>query len=716
MTASCALLIGSPQAALAADDLTSLDLATLMQMDVTLVTAQRRTENVNTVPISMIVVKADAVHGLKLNGTPDLQFAAPGLTTSNNAVWMLPYIRGIGTDINSSGTEPSVAVYVDGIYQAERVRTFVDSSDVEQIEVLKGPQGTLYGRNATGGAINVTTRGPSDHLESSVALDTGNLDLREGSGFIAGPVTDRVRASLSAHARERDGYYENITNGKNVDGDEFQSLHGRVQIDVSSALSAEVLLKYFHRKGMSSYGTEVSGNSRASRIGAQVATEPFETASDLDASGFRSDAETAALKLNWDVSSLHLQSISAYSEQDQNILVDFDMSNAKLAHLRGQERGHAFTQELQLTPTQKPENLDWLLGAFYINSSDRFAPLAIDMTSPTVGPFTRFVAGTVETQSYAAFGEATLALNESFSVTGGLRYSTEEKRLADAATGVENFFVQTFPDREHRWDDVNYRLVAKYMTGSSTLYAKTETGFKSGVYNNANPPNPGPIDPEKITAYEIGIKSALPHYPLRISAAAFFNDYRDLQTQVVDPSAGGITRLIQAPRAETYGIDLNVDSNVSTHWSVSSGVAWLQAEYRDFVSSGTLLPSPNGGLVAVANLDLAGNHLARSPELAANISAACNYPVLTGTVFCAANYYRSSRVYFDPANVFSQDGFGVLHAQLGYRSSAGWWVSAWAKNLTNETYLATVVPAQLGAFGQYAEPRTYGVSVGYASK
>ncbi|MET0661423.1 MAG: TonB-dependent receptor, partial [Steroidobacteraceae bacterium] len=152
----------------------------------------------------------------------------------------------------------------------------------------------------------------------------------------------------------------------------------------------------------------------------------------------------------------------------------------------------------------------------------------------------------------------------------------------------------------------------------------------------------------------------------------------------------------------------------SEHWNLSAGLNWLQAEYRKFVANGILVANPAGGFLAANDIDLAGNDLARSPKLTANVTVSFDYPVSAGAIFGATNYYHSSRLYFDPANSYSQDAFGVLNAQLGYRSQAHWWAFAWAKNLTDETYLSTVILGQLGGFGFYAEPRTYGISVGYA--
>ncbi|MET0986308.1 MAG: TonB-dependent receptor [Steroidobacteraceae bacterium] len=694
-------------------DLTQLDLATLMKMDVTVVTAQKRREDVTTVPVSMTVLKRTTLQGLHLDTSADLQSAAPGLTTSSNDGLMLPYVRGIGSDIIATGSQPSVAVYVDGVYQAERVQTFVDLADVEQVELLKGPQGTLYGRNATGGAINITTRAPTNELRSDAHVGVGNLDQRDGSLFIAGPLNERVRASFSGHTRERDGYYRNIVDGRDVNSQQFYSLHGRMQFDVREDFRAELLLKRFKRDDSYGYGTDISDNSRAAQLGARIATEPFETASDMDDGGQRWTTNTAALKLNWTGLPGELQSTTSYNEQRHGFGIDFDASARTLSHLQTHEVSRTFAQEVLLSSEASADALDWLIGVFYIDTTDDYSPMTMESSLRTPVPRQVLVTGDVHTKALASFGEATLAFNQAFSLTAGLRYSQEKKSLVDASIGIAGTVSTGFEDRRDEWDDVSYRLVAKYTLDRSMLYAKTETGFKSGAFNNTNPVNPGPIDPEQVTAYEIGFKTSLATLPMQLSTAAFFNDYTDLQNQAVDATTGS-TVLVQAPHARTYGLDLNADLKASRHWSVGGGLSWLRAEYREYIAHGVQIPSPAGGHVPATRIDLSGNHLSRAPALTANLMVAFDYPVPLGAVFGTANYYHSSRLYFDAANTYAQNAFDIVNAQLGLRFGTRWSVSAWANNLTDTTYLTCVIPGPLGAFAQYAEPRTFGLNVDYS--
>ena len=710
----CVPLLAVASGAGPTDDLSLLDLHTLMGMDVTLVSAQKRLEDVNSVPISMVVVKSDAIDNMHLQDTADLQTAVPGLTTTTSFDFVLPYIRGVGTDITANGIEPSVAVYVDGVYQSDRTETWVDLYDVDQIEVLKGPQGTLYGRNATGGAININTRAPTDTFTGYIQATGGNFELRDSTLFVSGPLGDRLKVSISAHLHERDGDVRNLYNGEDVNNENYRSVHGRLQLDLTSTLRAELLVKYFNQLQGTLYNTALSNEPPDRPLDPPVTTRPFYTYSTLSNESHGLDNSTTALKINWDPGSLRLQSITSYNEQRQLLESETQSTFTTFQDFFIYDSAHWFTQEIQITPAGSDSKLNWLAGAFEINSAAALAPIAAYITTPTVSAFESLVTGEVTTQASAAFGEITWSFTDAFSMTGGLRYSNEVKKLENTGTGTMGSALTYIPDESHRWDAVNYRVVAKYTMNQTLFYAKTETAFKSGAYNDLNPRDPGPIDPEKITAYEIGVKTPVADFPMWIDVAAFYNDYRDLQLQVTEANGNGLTSFVQAPRAVAYGLDANVHWRVSPHWNVESGISLLDAKYREFDTPGILVPSPSGGNVPAPTLELDGNRLSRSPALTGNIAATYTRAVGTGTASAGVNYYHSSRLYFDPANRYSQSSYDLLGAHLDYNPTKRWHLAGWARNLTNTTYLSAVNLYASGTLAKYSDPRTYGLTFGYS--
>jgi iron complex outermembrane receptor protein len=699
------------RAAVAADDLAGLDLSTLMSMDVTLVTAQKRTEDVTTVPISMTVLKSQDARQAHLDSTYDLQQTVPGLTTSVTQGLIVPYIRGIGTENNVS-IEPSVSVYVDDVYQADRVQTFMDLADLEQIEVLKGPQGTLYGRNATGGAIKIRTRGPTEQLEGSAQVTAGNFNLRDSSLFVAGPFSDRVRASVAAHVRERDALYQNTLGIAEPKSEDFYSLHGRVQFDITPDLEAELLLKYLDRKDGLGSPTRVGGPSIPELSGIAVSSDPLKSTVDVTDTLNQISNTNTALKLNWNGPLVHIRSTMAYNELSYRSAQDLDGSAAPLLRVNINGPSHAFTHEWQLSPAQTSGHFDWLTGFFYIDNTLGYNPLSATFLIPGAGMVTGLTMGEVRTTAMAGFGELTFRSDSGLSLTAGARYSHEKKSFEDAQNGLQGLPLLSYADQSHAWDNVSYRVVGKYSVGHSMLYAKTETAFKSGVFNVFAPPIVGPTRPEKITAYEIGVKHGFAGIPLHVSAAAFYNDYRDQQLQLVD-ATGTNAFFTVAPKSRTNGIDAGLDAKLGAHWTVNAGLEWLDAKYRDFTSDGILVTNPAGGHSVASNLDVAGNHLSRAPEYTANLGLAFDYPLLGGSVFGSTNYYRSGRIYWDPANIYVQKPFDVLNASAGYRFDSGWQLAAWAKNLSGTRYLSGLILTPLGANGTFAEPRTYGLTVQY---
>jgi iron complex outermembrane receptor protein len=692
------------------NDLADLDLVTLMTMDVTLVTAQKRTENVNEVPISMIVLKSADLSRHVLNSTVDLQAAAPGLSTSTELDFVMPYIRGIGTD-NISSIESSVSIYVDGVYRADRSQTSVDLFDAEQIEILKGPQGTLYGRNSTGGAIKITTRGPTARPEASAQVSSGNLHMKDARLRVSGPLHERVRASFAAHTRQKDSYYENVLGLDENKSEDFYSLHGRVQVDVTDRLGAELLVKYLSRQDGSLQPTEISGNSLPALMGIPVATKPFESASDISPVPVRIVGKNAALKLDWSGEHVRAQSISAYDEVFYRTRFDLDASAASLASMDSYTPSRTFTQELQLTPARTPERVDWLAGVFYMHGTASLAPAISRATVPGVGDIENVYWSDNRTDAIAAFGETTFNLGGGYALTTGVRYSHEEKAAANLALRTQGMLIEQ-PDHSRDWDNMSYRVVAKYSTAQSLVYAKTETAFKTGSFNVLSPSIGAPTKAENITAYELGVKHSLAKLPVRVAAAAFFNDYRDQQLQLVDPDSQSAL-FGAAPKAETRGVDLSLDARVTKHWSVAAGLEWLDATYREFVADGVLVPSPMGGHTVSMDVDLAGKRMPRAPKLTANAAVSFDYPLLSGNVFGAANYYHSSRMYFDTANQYSQSSFETVNLRAGFRRN-GWQISAWAKNVTDDVHLSGFLVTPVNASGWYAEPRTYGLTFEYA--
>ena len=695
------------------------------------VTAQRRSESLADVPVAITAFTDQQLEQQGVTDTLELSKVVPGLHLAQDAGSAVIYIRGIGTDITSPGVEPSVATYVDGAYIPSPELVFGDYFNVAQVEVLRGPQGTLFGRNATGGAINLTTRGPTDEFEGTVGVSTSDQGLKRAYGIISGPFTDKIRGSLAAVTNKRDGEYHDIVTSREFNGLDYYSVQGRLLAELSDSFEVELFASHFDQDDSDGTAmTELSGSSLPAFLGAPVGTRPYETATELpDLPGVpnllnRKKVTTFGLRAEWDIGNITLRSRTNHIEYDKERYIDVDLSPLPLQGLMPVYEGEYLTQEFLLAPSTSGEKVEWVAGVFYIDASDGLVPLRVstmldlDMDLTPETPGFAILQAKSETESYAIFGDITYHIDENWSVAAGARYSDEEKSITDRGVGAELAFgtllapLATFPDASKSWDDVTWRALVKYDNGPFMAFAKVETGQVAGVFNTANPINPGPVDPEEVTAYEVGFKSSAMNGVLNFESSVFFNDYNDIHIQIVDATTGA-SILDQAKAAESYGVDFQMRAQPVDNLDVSLGVSYLNAEYKEYTTGGILIPAPVGNTLPSSPMDLSGNVRPRSPEWTTNLSVNYTIPLSRGDIVASGNAYTSSDVYFDPGNYLKQDGYSLLNGQIAYHDRSGVSVSVWGRNLTDERYLSSALAFSTAVGGFYANPRTYGVTLSW---
>lgn len=695
------------------------------------VTAQRRSERAEDVPIAITAVSSDRLEESSVTDTLDLAKVVPGLSLSHDGGTPIVFMRGIGTDITSAGIEPSVATYIDGAYMPSGETIFVDFSNIAQVEVLRGPQGTLFGRNATGGAMLLTTRGPTDEFTASLQATAGNFGLQRVSGFVAGPLSQSVRGSLAGVVHHRDGNYTEIVSGQERNDQDYYSLNARLAIDLSPTAEAEFYAGYYSEDD--TYGTaltELSGNSIGAALGYTVATQPFQTATDITDTTNQREVTSLGARLQIDLGDIRFRSRTAFVDYERRRDVDFDLSTARLVGFRPTYTGEFVTQEFLLSPVNAGQ-LEWVAGLYFLDGWDGFKPPLPVQTSldlaPVDGfpetPITQYLSAVSDVTAYSAFADATYHLSSEWSVALGLRYSHEEKTVHDRAVFAEDIFGApfgpsfTFPDDSTDWDSINWRALVSYDNGPLLLYAKAETGFIAGAYNTANPVSPGPVDPEEVTAYEAGFKSRMFNRQLSLEGAVFFNDYENLHVQIVD-AATGASILDQAEGAESYGVDLQLRALPTDRLEIVAGVSYLHAEYTDYQSGGVLLPNPPfpgnyaASVVLGMPLDMSGNARPRSPEWTASLAANYTIPLSHGELVASGDVFYTSEIFFDPANIASQDEYALFNARLAYNSSSGFSIALWGKNLTDETYLSSALVGSTAIGGFWGDQQTYGVTIG----
>ena len=697
-------------------------------VDEIVVSAQRRDQTLQEVPLAVSVFGDEFVERSQVATARDLVAFAPGVDgTTVAATTPRINIRGISTEDFGVGSDPALGFYVDDVYLGRGVSSINDIFDVERIEIAKGPQGSLFGRNTTAGAISVITRRPviGEH-GASAAVAFGNEGYKRVRGTLNVPVSDDAALRLAVSHRQRDGYIDN-------------TLGGDVKDEETTALRASYLYDGAQTRAF------LSGEFRATGNGAQgyvspvlVGTDPFGPVTSDLGSGGRDNIDSYRLVANIerDLGAVTLTSITSYvGFGDQNYLEDTDASPLKLLHFGTEGEEDTFSQEFRLSGDTG--RVDWFVGAsaawtdaastqFALYDEEDWCLILAEASctdafgaggSPEVRESS---VASGEYENYAIFGDAIVALTDRLNATVGLRYSYNEKEFSVRFPTNENLLGPVIlvppsaadlqalgtPDadgtltRTDDWSALQPRFVLDYaITGDLNGYASITNGFKSGGFNQLAL-GPG-FDEETIWSYEVGLKGSAADGRVRFDLAAFYYEYDDLQVLVeVDGLPAPVTD--NAATAIGKGVEAQVDARITEAFTLSGGVSVQEAEYDEFTAPG--------------GTDLSGNALVRTPDFSASVIGDFRQPIGTREVFARAEYSYRDDVFFTPDNTAfaSQDGYSLLNLSAGVSFDEGrWTISAFGTNVTGEEFLidaSTVVPGLL-QYTQRGEPSFYGGEV-----
>lgn len=709
-----------------------------------LVVAQRREESLQKVPIAITAVSRDQLEAANITSSYDLVAAAPTLTINRSAVYAVPFLRGVGSSNIVLGDEPSVASYVDGFYQGPAASANLPFNNIDRVEVLKGPQGTLYGRNATGGLINLITSKPQERFAARGAIGYGNFDTFEADGYVTGPLSDRVRADLSLRFRDQGkGYVLNRFNGHRVGTSDVFSMRGKVEMDLGDNSTLTLAADYFNARD--NMGTSQSNEPGVVPVGAAsgglYSDVPRETYLNIDSIG-SVKAWGVSSTLRVDLGAASLVSLTQYRNYTSDNILDADATSADNLPASVFPGGvgrqnpafyfdspsdmpYFVTQELQLL-SNGDGPFSWIVGGFGQLSEERYIPLQFFTNSDLAVPFVSIFAEG-KTSSAAGFGQLSYDVGGGLKLTAGGRMTWERK----AATGAQyagaynpaTSLPSTVQDKAKSWTSFTYRLAADWQaTDALMLYASASKGFKSGTFNtNTISPTSPPVDPETLYAYEVGFK-ADPGRTFRLNGAFYYYDYKNIQfyAQQVNVAA-----LLNAAGAKLYGAEVDFVWRPVRGLTFNGGLAWEHSEYTDFPGAQVYmpyaplpsgLPDYNAPLAfgqATYFLDAKGRPVVRTPEFTGNITATYDTDFADGSgMTLSANVYHNSGYSFDPLEIVNQKSYSLLGASLTYRLPGDKFsVMLWGKNLTNETYLESVTSGGRNSRVGYNPPRTYGVTL-----
>lgn len=674
------------------------------------VTAQRRAESSQNVPIAITALSAASLTSAGINDVQSLQIATPSLSYAQAAGYSLPRIRGVGTGANGPGVENSVALYVDGVYVSSTSSGTLAFNNIAQIAVLKGPQGTLFGRNATGGVIQITTRDPGRTPMLNASAGYGNYDTYELNLYAAAPLTGRLAIDAAAYYNMGDGFGKNRNLGTEVGQGNDVSFRSKVKWDPTDSTVVRVIGDYSRSQGTRFFNRVVPGALGISGVptpGDEWDTyNTFEPRQTITQRGL-------SLQIDQDLGPLSLVSISAWRRALYSVRFDADAQPAAITDVTIVQNDRQFSQELQLL-SPKGDRFTWMIGGYYFRANAQYDPQQIlSRAAPYLGlPTTITTTGSFGTKSLAAFGQATYALDQATNLTAGLRYTDEDRDVdvtrtvilpngikPPAATGIG----------KANFKKLTWRLSLDHRFSSSLLaYASFNRGFKSGLYDPLSIPL-NLVQPEVLDAYEIGIKADLFDRRLRLNGAVFHYNYKNIQTARF---VNGVLVLQNGDGAKIDGLDVDATFRASSRLTLTAGLSILDDRFTAFPNAPRTTPLPTGG-DAVSFGEAKGNRLPMTPDWTANLSASYVVPTSIGAFEVNSTYLHNDGYYQGPENRLRQRPFNLVNATLAWTSlNSTYRVSLWAKNLTDAFY-ATQFTSQSTADSLIAgDRRTYGFTLG----
>ncbi|HKT15719.1 MAG TPA: TonB-dependent receptor [Allosphingosinicella sp.] len=732
------------------------------------VTANKRSENIQKVPIAITAVTGKRLEDVGITSTQDLAQVVPGLTIQNSLSGTQAHLRGVGTTALSAGTENSVATYVDGVYIISLSGALVQLNNIEQVEVLKGPQGTLFGRNATGGVINIRTRDPKHEPSGDFNLRYGNYETFAGQGYLTAGLTDSLAADIAGFVSlQGKGWGKNLFSGKDANRMDQYAVRSKWLFEPGDSDEFRLIGDYSVLKGNSfnsfsllegtydNYGPgNVTAADRAARVGpgglptpdalafqSHIATwlatqggaglAPFAVVGDpfpstggfYDINVFNDPKylyKTGGVSLQWDHhfgDSLKMTSITAYRRSRQHINWDSVPVPAFRGNVDWDEKESQFSQELQLG-SAAGSNIQWVVGLYYLKGKADY--LHFDITGTPFAPLEKLQFHSfTHVESGAAFGQVTAPLWEGAHVTGGLRYTIEEH-------GVKGDTVLWFPGgvsvvlpaqpQKNTWRKLTWRVALdQQLTPDILGYLSYNRGFKSGLYNSI-PPGGDAIDPEVLDAYEVGLKTQLADGRLRFNIAAFYYKYTNLQVTVFTSTSA---LLQNGAGAEVYGTDFDFTGRIGPNLTVYGGASLMHSEFTSYPGAGffALQPLEAGGGTVQTVGDAKGNKLPYAPDFSFNLGATYSVPLASGKLELNANYSYQGRWYNNGDNLLSQPGYGLLDGSINYEfGDTGFRVGIWGRNIASKKYYVFLASqANPGGHqqGLPGAPRTFGAMVGY---
>ena len=695
-----------------------------------IVTAQKREQNLQQVPMAITALQTGDLQARGISGVEDLSRALPGLQIGQSGGTVQPFLRGVGNSSTTVGNEASVALYVDGVYYSRLPVGFFSLGNVERVEVLKGPQGTLFGRNASGGVIQIVTPNPSYDPKATGSLSYGRFNLVEGNIYVTRGLTDRVALDLSLNGRRQgSGFGTNVTTGRRTNYLDYLTARSKLMFEPSDNTRFILTGLYSYSK----MGRE--GNSLPGTIRGHL-TPPFDPLlpqdwfdQDNDQDGFlKAQSRGVTLHARQELSFATLSSITGYIKTISSAGTDADNGprpdQVALLHAPVKQ----FTQEAQLS-SPHGSSWDWVLGLYYYNTKSGYddetffyspnGSQAAVLRNEGFHPI-----GFQRAKSYAVFAQAAHEILPRLQLTGGLRYSWDRNRADGRIVRGNGNILSDAPAARDSLNKLTYKAALDYQLSRDALvYGSASRGFKSAVFNTLTY-NPIPNKPEVVDAYEVGFKSTLFDRRLRLNAAAYYYKLKNPQVQL---TVGTTVLFSNADASRVKGLELEAEARIMRGLTLRTSLNRMSSRYTRYgfidpvtgacvrcaPSGPQNLNPPFGAASPLKGVVAGGNYTPQAPKLTGNIGVDYEFDSNSGKWLLTADYFYNDGYFTEPDNLIRQRSFEVVNAQVRYSPDDVFAFRLWGKNLTGSRYLLRA-STQSGAAGYPylpAPPLTYGVAV-----
>lgn len=673
-----------------------------------IVTAQIREENFQDVPVSGSVFGESVLNDERFFELDDIGRFTPGLVVSNfNNSSPNFAVRGAMNTFSQAGASKPVGVFIDDVFIPRNSAGAFQLFDVRQVSVLRGPQGTLFGRNVTAGAIQIYTSEPSfDRSEVRARIGSGNYSLVEAAGLVSGPLSDTMAGKLSVGYQKRDGFNRDRFSGQEFEDLDSLTARGSLLFAPSDTLQVKVSADYARDQNggkgysfvSSSDGTDLTGNDGNIRTSELRVPQDYER-----------DIAGVSAHVDWSLDSGTVQSITAYRQSDSQELyslgaADVTLPSVSVQFLKDdQDEPTSFSQEFRFVSAVS-EHFDYVVGAYYYREeTDRFLGDVLLGINGNARFIDRQFDVVADTTSYALYGDLSYRLGDDFEVSFGGRYTYEEKDVRvdfiDNNNNDNNFITSPSDD----FSEFTSRLTASWFVNDGlTVFVSRTEGFTAGGFNtetnNVDAIELG-FEPETITAYELGMKSQWLDDRVTFNATLFHQEYEDKQEGFLLP--GSFFSIFNASEATMEGIELELSWAVTDELLVRSNYSYLDATYDEF-------QIPGGA-------DFSGNQLQQAPENSFSLLFDYVKPIGANTLTAGLSYTFQDDYFTGASNVpeFHIDSYSLLNGRIGWEWDDGRWaLQAWGKNLADEDFVR--IRGTSGAIAEYfGPPRTYGITLTY---